>query len=72
MTVEEAERLLKQENQKVFCETVSLRNIKSSLHKVSPTGLPRHNLNQGYTNRPAKVGGESRRGLHLMQRTLGN
>ena len=37
------------ENRGVCCDTVSLRNVGSHTHKVSPTLLPKHGLNKDNT-----------------------
>lgn len=49
--------LLDPEGQGVCCETRSPRKFRSCHHKVSPTWLPKQELNRDNTNLCARVGG---------------
>ena len=47
----------KPKEQRIFCDIVSPRNVRSYTHKFSPTLLPKHELNKGTNNRHARVDG---------------
>lgn len=55
-----ARRLQETEDQGVFCEAVSPRNLReASPMKVSPRWLRKHNLNKDNSNKHANVEGEN-------------
>lgn len=56
---ERVERQLEAEDERVCCEIVSPRNVKSYTHKASPTWMPKHELNRDGTNIYANMDRES-------------
>lgn len=58
------------EGRGVFCETVSPSNIRSYIHKISATCLPKHEPHRD-NKQPCDMGRESPRVLNPTQRTAG-
>jgi hypothetical protein len=57
--------------QGVHCEIVLPSNVRSNIHKVSPTLLPKYELHKSNNNRHLNRG-KSPGDLNSIQRTIGN
>lgn len=53
------------------CEVVSPSHVRSYIHKLSPTWMPKYVLNKD-NNGPRKVNEERLQGFNPMQRTTDN
>lgn len=65
-------RLWRPEDKGVCCETVSLSNVRSSIHRVSPARLPDLELNKASNDKHARWTEKKSQGFNPTQRTPGN